>query len=115
MKRTYQHQFISRTPNTYNEFPVLTVDGQKLWFGQNVQLLMDGEQVKGFQVLARDITAIKQAQESLHIAYDQATEASRAKSQLLAKVSHELRTPLGGILGFAELLHSGAFGDLNEE
>jgi signal transduction histidine kinase len=70
--------------------------------------------VTGFQVLARDITAIKQAQEALRIAYDQALEASRAKSQLLAKVSHELRTPLGGILGYAELLQNGTFGPLQE-
>jgi signal transduction histidine kinase len=75
---------------------------------------MDGDKATGFQVLARDITAIKQAQEALRIAYDQALEASRAKSQLLAKVSHELRTPLGGILGYAELLHNGTFGPLQE-
>jgi hypothetical protein len=75
---------------------------------------MDSDKVTGFQVLARDITAIKQAQEALHISYDQAMEASRAKSQLLAKVSHELRTPLGGILGYAELLQNGTFGALQE-
>jgi PAS domain S-box-containing protein len=114
MKRTYQRQFLSKTPNTYNEFPAITTDGRELWFGQNVQLLMEGDQVTGFQVLARDITAIKQAQDALRIAHDQALEASRAKSQLLAKVSHELRTPLGGILGYAELLHDGTLGSLED-
>jgi PAS domain S-box-containing protein len=114
LKRTYQRQFLSKTPNTYNEFPAVTTDGRELWFGQNVQLLMEGDQVTGFQVLARDITAIKQAQDSLRIAHDQALEASRAKSQLLAKVSHELRTPLGGILGYAELLQDGTLGSLED-
>jgi PAS domain S-box-containing protein len=114
MKRTYQRQYLNKIRNTYNEFPAATADGRELWFGQNVQLLMDGDKATGFQVLARDITAIKQAQEALRIAYDQALEASRAKSQLLAKVSHELRTPLGGILGYAELLHNGTFGPLQE-
>jgi PAS domain S-box-containing protein len=113
IKRIYQRQFLSRTQNTYNELPIITADGREIWFGQNVQLISDGEQITGFQVLARDITIIKQAQEALRLAHDQALEASRVKSQLLSKVSHELRTPLGGILGFAELLQNGAYGELN--
>jgi len=76
---------------------------------------MENGQVTGFQILARDITEIKRAQDALKIAYDQALNASRAKSQLLAKVSHELRTPLGGILGYAELLRDGALGKIEDE
>jgi PAS domain S-box-containing protein len=114
IKRAYNHQLLSRTKNTYHEFPTIAADGREVWLGQNVQLITEGDQVVGFQAIARDITAIKQAQEALHIAYDQALEASRAKSQLLAKVSHELRTPLGGILGYAELLQNGTFGMLQE-
>jgi PAS domain S-box-containing protein len=113
LKRIYLQQFLSKTKNTYNEFPALAMDGRELWFGQNVQLIYAGEEVIGFQALARDITAIKQTQEALRIARDQALEASRAKSQLLSRVSHELRTPLGGILGYAELLRDSIFGELN--
>jgi PAS domain S-box-containing protein len=54
-------------------------------------------------------------EEALVIARDQAMSASRAKSTLLAKVSHELRTPLNGILGYGELLHYDAFGELSEK
>ncbi|MRS05987.1 PAS domain S-box protein, partial [bacterium] len=68
-----------------------------------------------YVAVKEDITERKRAQEALFIAYDQALEASRAKSQLLAKVSHELRTPLGGILGYAELLRDGKLGEIGKD
>ena len=115
VKRKYEYQFASKTPSTYQELLVIANDGSEIWLGQNVQLIYEGDKVIGFQCLARDITAIKQAHDALRIARDQALEASRAKSQLLSKVSHELRTPLGGILGYAELLRDDIFGELNVE
>jgi PAS domain S-box-containing protein len=113
LKRTYLQQYMSGTKSTYHEFPALTADGREIWVGQNVQLIYAGDHIIGFQAVARDITAIKQAQDALRIARDQALEASRAKSQLLSRVSHELRTPLGGILGYAELLRDDTFGEVN--
>jgi PAS domain S-box-containing protein len=115
IKRFYDHQTLGKIKSTYYEFPVVTMNGHIAWLGQNVQLIMDGEQVIGFQALARDITQLKQAQESLALSRDQALDASRFKSQLLSRVSHELRTPLGGILGYAELLEYEAFGTLTEK
>jgi PAS domain S-box-containing protein len=115
LKRVYDHQYISKTKSTYYEFPAITVDGQIVWVGQNVQLIMDGEQVIGFQAVARNITELKQAHEALSLSRDQALDASRFKSQLLSRVSHELRTPLGGILGYAELLQYKAFGRLTKK
>jgi PAS domain S-box-containing protein len=45
---------------------------------------------------------------------EQGQEASRVKSAVLAMVSHELRTPQTSIIGFADLLERGFFGELPE-
>ena len=113
LKRFYDRQYLRGETNSYFEFPALTVDNQEIWLGQNVQIIRDDDKIVGFQAVARNINDIKQAQEALSIARDQALEASRLKSQLLARVSHELRTPLSAILGYAELLHENGFGDIS--
>ena len=40
----------------------------------------------------------------LELAYDQALEASKLKSEFVANISHEVRTPLSAVIGMADLL-----------
>ncbi len=64
-ERFYGWQFVRKTPSTYYEFPALTKDGREIWFGQNVQTLLDNGQVAGFHAVARDITERKRTEVAL--------------------------------------------------
>lgn len=64
-ERFYGIQFVKRIPNTYYEYPVLTKQGEVLWLGQQVQLLMKDDRAVGFQSICRDITDRRKAEESL--------------------------------------------------
>lgn len=66
------------------------------------------------QQLETEIAERKQAQEELAIARDQAVEALRLKTQILANISHDARTPLNIISLHAELMHDGFYGPVSE-
>ncbi len=64
-ERFYGRQFIRQQPSTYYEFLSLAKDRSEVWIGQNVQVILEGGKVVGFQAVARDITERKRAEEAL--------------------------------------------------
>ncbi len=64
---------------------------------------------------SRDITAHKQAEETLRLANAEMERALRLKDEFLANMSHELRTPLNAILGISESLGEQISGPLNDK
>ena len=61
--------------------------------------------------------AVEQAMLAVHASrlVTNLSKANAAKSTFLATMSHELRTPLNAVIGYAELLHGGFSGDLNDQ
>ena len=63
-------QFLKKIPNIYHEFPMIAKDGRENWIGQNVHLLLDGDEITGIRCVARDITERRKMEEALRESED---------------------------------------------
>ena len=67
------------------------------------------------QLIIRDISAMKKAEEILLKAKEEAEYVSQLKGTFLANMSHELRTPLNAVIGFSEIIKNEIFGKIGSE
>jgi signal transduction histidine kinase len=87
---------------------LLLLDGIRSYYSLQITPIWNSSsKLTGRFMILRDITADKLAGEAMALA--------QVKTEFLAKVSHELRSPLTSILGLAEMLEYGVYGQLSED
>jgi len=64
-ERFWKQALEKNCSSSYFECPFLSKDGTVVWLGQNVQLIKSGDDVTGFQAIARDMTERREMEESL--------------------------------------------------
>jgi PAS domain S-box-containing protein len=99
----------------FGEIRILKKDGSQM----NVMVtsvMMELSNGRTFRITTVvDITELKQIENDLRRAKEEADEANMAKSAFLANMSHELRTPLNAIIGFSEMMINGTLGPIENE
>lgn len=98
------------------------VDASEFTARQNEQLRLSEADAVRSQGLAEQaseekdqaLVALRQRNEDLLVARQEALQASQAKTMFLASMSHELRTPLNAIIGFSDILKEQRFGPLGK-
>ena len=91
--------------NAIHHFYYLPSNPDECWYALSgvPEYNKDGKITAYFGV-ARDVTALMQAQQRLKLETSRAEDSGRMKSAFLANMTHEIRTPLNAIVGFSDLL-----------
>ncbi|MDP2795406.1 MAG: ATP-binding protein, partial [Sulfurisoma sp.] len=80
------------------------IDGRIVWIHAMGQVVRDasGTPTDMYGVTV-DVTAAKQAEDTIRAAKEAAEAATKTKSDFLANMSHEIRTPMNAIIGMSHL------------
>lgn len=96
---------LSGHPITNQQEILVLPNGQKLVaLVSKLPIVDEDRHMLGIVGYFSDITELKEKEQALQQAKQQADAANHVKSQFIANMSHDIRTPLTGLLGMAEIL-----------
>lgn len=101
---------------------VICKDGEHRWGDVRTRVIRKNGTVAEIHGIARDITEKKILEQKLREyhgklekSYEELKEADRLKTEFVSNITHELFTPTTSIRGFAELMHNGDMGRINDK
>ncbi|WPL16964.1 Signal transduction histidine-protein kinase BarA [Thiorhodovibrio winogradskyi] len=105
-KTLLEHHFAGKLDYYECEARMLHRDGHWIWVLVRGKLVCRDAEGQPLWMAGThiDITPLKQVQQAVLEAKEQAEQATQDKSRFLANMSHEIRTPMNAILGLAYLL-----------
>lgn len=103
-----------RLPAEIDELLAHPTGEMRLEDGRWVRLTHSPSKEGGMVLIATDISFLKEREEALRDARDEAEAANRAKTDFLTNMSHELRTPLSAVIGFSEMIVKETFGPVGQ-
>lgn len=110
--RFYADQFRNRVSSTYLEFPAVAKDGREVWFGQYVQLVMEGDRIVRHRAYCRDMTERRRRESQLEASRERLRQLSSylesvreaERTRIAQEIHDELGAALTGIkLGLAAI------------
>jgi PAS domain S-box-containing protein len=112
--------FLGETVEQPYEQCLIRRDGTEAILRLTTNLIREGERLKGFQNIARDVTKEKEMQDKLSASYRELSESHQrlkesqeqliqaekltSLGQLAASIAHEVNNPLSGVLAYTQLL-----------
>jgi len=99
----------------YFESVIKRKDGKLIQVETGGQPILNDGKVVGIQIITRNITERKNAEEKIKRQNIQLKKLDHIKTDFLNTTSHELRTPVASIKGYIQMLLKQTLGEISEE